>query len=332
VVTAMNEMNQLTKRLLHSVRGRRRASVASSLVLAVVTMAVCASTLVAQVRGTYLHTLSNFAGRIPYDWARIYVDQERDETYVVYQNLVRVFNQSGMEIFSFGDDLDLGQILDVAVDLNGNIILLSYKDSRSRVTRCNYRGVLLGPLEITNLPAGLDFGANRMMFRNGLFYFANLGAASVIITDATGAFRERIDLNSLLDKADREKGQAEIIGFSVDKEGNIFFTIPVLFRAFKLSADRTLTSFGRPGSAPGRFGIVAGIVADGRGNVLVVDKLKRLVMAFDKDFRFLTEFGSFGPRQEGLIAPDDITIDKRERVYVTQGRKRGVAVFALTAD
>ena len=87
-------------------------------------LAVCASTARAQVRGNYLYTLSSFAGRLPYDWARVYVDEEREEIYVIFGNLVRVFSASGMEVFSFGDDLDLGLLVDVTVDRGGDIILL----------------------------------------------------------------------------------------------------------------------------------------------------------------------------------------------------------------
>jgi hypothetical protein len=55
-------------------------------------------------------------------------------------------------------------------------------------------------------------------------------------------------------------------------------------------------------------------------------------MVFDKDFNFLTEFGMRGARPENLIIPSGIAIDKEDRIYVAQGRRRGVSVFALTSD
>ena len=161
-------------RHLPSSRPAARA-VLGPVVLAVSALVLGASAAAAQVRGNYLYTLSSFAGRLPYDWARVHVDQQREETYVIYQNLVRVFNASGMEVFSFGDDLDLGLLLDVAVDEKGDIHLLSQKDSRAIVTRCNFRGGPVGTFEIRNLPAGLEFNANRMVYRNGRFYFATTG-------------------------------------------------------------------------------------------------------------------------------------------------------------
>jgi DNA-binding beta-propeller fold protein YncE len=105
--------------------------------------------------------------------------------------------------------------------------------------------------------------------------------------------------------------------------------MPVLFAVYRFSPDGKLTWFGRPGSAPGRFGIVAGIACDSRGNLFVADKLKSVVMVFDKDFKFLTEFGYRGSKPGNLIVPDEVAIDKRDRVYVSQARKRGVSVFGI---
>ena len=286
----------------------------------------------AQVQPTYLHTLSTFSGPLRYDWVRLHVDQARDETYVIYQDIVRIFGPSGMEIFSFGDDLDLGHILDAAVDGNGDIILLSYKDARTLLTKCNFRGVPIGPIEIKNLPAGVAFTANRVFLRKGLFYFASFTRPSVIVTATTGEFQKQVELIPLLEQEDRQKGAAEINGFTVDDDGNIFFTIPTVFKVYKYGVDGTMASFGRSGSAPGRFGVIAGITTDSQGNLLVVDKLKCVVMAFDKDFRFLTEFGYRGARPENLIVPDDIAIDGKDRVYVSQGRRRGVSVFSLARN
>jgi hypothetical protein len=310
----------------------RLRGAALAVAVTVCALAVCAGTLLAQASPTYLYTLSSFSGSLRYDWVRISVDQERDEIYVIYQNLIRVFNPSGMEIFSFGDGLDLGQILDAAVDGKGDIIVLSYKDSRTLVTQCNFRGEPAGPIELKNLPAGLAFTASRMLVRNGLFYFVSLSTSRVIVTDANGTFRRYVELLALLDVEDRRKGETETIGFTVDGEGNLFFTMPTLFKVFKVSPDGTLASFGRPGSPPGRFGILAGIAADSHGNLVVADKLKCVIMVFDKDFNFLSEFGYRGARPENLIQPDDVVVDRRDRLYVSQGRRRGVSVFALARD
>jgi len=129
---------------------------------------------------------------------------------------------------------------------------------------------------------------------------------------------------------EKEKQDAMMDAFSIDKEGNFLFTIPPLFRAYKVSPDRKVSYFGRAGGAPGRFNIVAGIVTDSKGNILVVDKLKCAVMVYDKNFNFLNQFGSRGWKPGFLIAPQDIAIDRQDRVYVTQAGKKGISVFKVT--
>jgi hypothetical protein len=283
----------------------------------------------AQVTPKYLYSLSSFSGPLRHDGVRLHVDAARGETFLLYQNIVRIFNQSGMEMFAFGENLDVGQIVDLAVDENGDILLLSYKDSRSRVTRCDFRGQPIGAFEIRNLPDGVAFSANRVVRRNGLLYFASLGTVSVIVTDATGTFRRHIEFLPLLEQDERRTNGAEMNGFAVEHDGAILFTVPVLFKVFRYTTDGTLTWFGRSGSGAGRFGVIAGIVVDSQGYLLVADKLKCVVMIFDKDFNFIREFGYRGGSPQNLIVPNDIAVDGRDRVYVAQGRRRGVSVFAL---
>lgn len=300
--------------------------------LAACAFALLASGAFAQVKATYLYNLSSFGGPLRDSWPRVYVDDKAGEVFLITQNLVRIYSSSGMELFSFGDGLGLGQLLDLVVEQDGNILLLSSKEGRTLLTRCDYRGEPIGAIEIKNLPGGLEFAPSRLVLRNGLFYFALLRTTSVIITDDTGEFRKAIDFVPLLDATDRQKEGAEMFGFTVDPEGNIFFTIPVLFKVYKYSSGGEMTSFGRGGAAPGRFGIVAGIAIDAHGNVLVTDKLKSAVIVFDRRFNFLAEFGYRGPRPENLIIPDQVATGPGDKVYVSHGLRRGVSVFALTQN
>ncbi len=288
----------------------------------------------AAVKGAFVYNLSDFTGTIPYSWPRVVADKERNEIYVLYQNTVRVFNEFGMEIYRFGDDLDLGQVVDVAVDKNGDIFLLAFKQSggeaRGEIIRCNFRGEPKSRMELRNMPSELsNFFPNRMVYQDGNFYLASLMGLNIVVADPQGNFKKGYDLFSLLELEEKDRGNVEMIGFSVDREGNILFTVPTLFRACILSPDGKLNWFGRPGSASGRFNIIAGMVRDSKGNYLVVDKLKCAVMVFDQNFKFITQFSERGYKPGYLIAPDDIAIDNGDRIYVTQVARKGVSVFRL---
>jgi hypothetical protein len=284
----------------------------------------------ANVSASFLYSLSNFTGKIPYNTTRMSVDKKTGEIYVIYENLLKVFNSAGMEIYHFGEDLDVGQIIDMTIDPNGDLLLLTLKDSRETLVQCNYRGDPISTMDLKNLPPEFSgFVANRLVCHGESLYLASAEGMKIVVTDLEGNFKKGYDLFSILELEEKERGNAEIFGFSVDGNGNILFTIPVLFKAFMLSDEGKISYFGKPGGAPGKFNIVSGIVRDSRGNFLVVDRLKSAVMIFDKKFNFMTQFGFRGLRPENLFAPDEIAIDSSDRIYVTQGRKKGISVFKL---
>lgn len=287
----------------------------------------------AQVQENFLYSLSNFSGRVPYNYPSLAVDAARSEIFAVYKNEVTVFNDSGMEVFRFGDGMDLGQVLNVAAGPDNEILLLRYRDGKSSVLRCDYRGEPVGEITLTGLPEKYaGFSPNCMVYQAGRIYLASQSRMQIVIVEVDGGFVKGFDLFELLGLDENKKGDIEMAGFTVDKEGNMLFTIPVLFSANILAMDGTIKTFGKSGGAPGRFNIVSGMVADSRGNYLVADKLKCAIIVFDKNFNFIKEFGYRGDKPENLIVPQDLAIDQKDRIYVSQGRGRGISVFRLTYD
>jgi len=285
------------------------------------------------VNEQYLYNLSDFHGTVPYDSPRIFIDSERSEVYVLYKNSVGVFNDSGMEIFRFGYEAESNNVMDLTIDDRGDILVLSYQGSNYRVVRCNYRGEPGDAMVFTDIPK--EFASlmpSRLVLRKGKLYLADSGAMKIIVTDGNGRFLQGYDLVSVLQLKEQDRNNTGITGFSIDQDGNILFTIPVLFSGFRLSPDGTAESFGQPGSSPGKFNIIGGIAADRHGNYLVTDVLKSVIMVFDRDFKFLKQFSTYGTRPGELVGPKDLYIDAQDRVYVTQGRKRGVSVFRLAYD
>lgn len=293
----------------------------------------------AGVKASYLYNLSNFTGNIPYSAARVAIDKERNEVSVLYQNSVRVFNQNGMEVYRFGDDLDVGLMVDLTVDRDGNLLVLTYgvagseREGRFEIVRCNFRGELTGTLRLKDLPPAFsEFSPSRMVYRGEHLFLVDLIRLKVVVADANGVFKKGYELIPLLGLKGRDSSNTELGGFTVEDDGSILFTIPVLFTAYRLYQDGTVAYFGKPGSAPGRFNIVGGIALDGKGNYLVVDRLKCTVQVFDSKHNFLTQFGFRGFKPGNLIAPDDIAVDRDGRVYVTQNGRRGVSVYRMSYD
>ena len=284
-----------------------------------------------EVRPYFLYDLSTFTGKIPLSYARITVDESRNEVYVVdpANHAVRIFNDKGLQTYSFGDDDErFGYMEDVVVLENGDIIVLS----SGRFILCNYRGQIREIFGLQGLPKTLaSFQPGRMILRQGKLYLAQDKTLQVVVADLRGQFIEQIDLPALLEMSPKEVANSGLGGFNVAEDGTILFTIPVKAHAYRLPPGSTeVHVFGEGGSAPGRFGVVQGIAPGPDGLIYVADVLKSAVIVWDRNLTFVTEFGGRTGRQGGLWSPVNLASTyKGCKLYVAQRAKRGISVFRV---
>jgi len=306
---------------------------AAAFLLAALMVGIGPADIKAEVQTDYLYSLSNFSGTVPLNLARIHFDENRGEMYVTdtSNSGVRIFNAQGMEIYRFGDDWALGSIIAAVDREDGNIIILSQTISKNSLYMCNFRGEVISELALKNLPSGFEgFSPGSMFYQHQKLYLLDSNAMRLLVTDPNGVSLTGYDLAALTEVDEKKRSSTAIGGFSVDRQGNILFTIPVLFSAFRLTPDGKLSGFGRPGSAPGRFNNAGGIVADDRGYFYVADRLKSAVLIFDRNFKFVREFGYRGSKPHNLTGPWNLGLDADNRLYVSQLASRGVSVFKIT--
>jgi DNA-binding beta-propeller fold protein YncE len=325
-------MNLILDKIKRFIPAAFRAAVASFL-LSLVCIAGVPAEVQAEVQTSFLYRLSNFSGPVASNWATISIDRARDEIYVTdaQSGIIRIYNDRGMEVYRFGDDWNSGSLLMAAAVRNdGNILVLSRRFSATSIIVCNFRGEYLADLALQNFPTDFKgFSPTGMFYRNGRLYLLDNNLLRLAVTDSNGYFMAGYDLGKMLELDKYKRMATQLGGFSVDHAGNIYFTVPVLFTAYKLSPDGNLAGFGKPGSAPGRFNNLGGIVADDEGNIYVADRLKSVVIIFDKDFNFINEFGYRGRRPYNLISPNYLGLDAEGRLYVSQLASLGVSVFKI---
>lgn len=304
----------------------------------------------AQPSASYLYRLSDFSGPVASLWARIAVDQQAGEIYTLNRSdaIIQIFNDTAMQIFACGENLTLASAIDIAAAENGELLVL-YRSPRATVRHLDYRGALLNEIKIST--AGQDFNPAFLDYQDGKLYLADAEKMQVVVTALNGEviisynFRQQIsekiraamkqdDLRETQRKRLEEKlaalKGADLTGFSVDPQGNLLFTIAPLFTAFRVTAQGEMVEFGTPGGAPGKFGVIASISADRDGNIFVSDRLRCVVLMFDNQLNFLTEFGYRGEHPDNLVVPDDIAIDGQTgRIYVAQAANLGVSVFSI---
>lgn len=310
----------------------------------------------AQTSASYLYRLSDFSGPVASLWARIAVDQAKGEIYTLNRSdsVIQIFNDTAMQVFDCGEDLALASSSDIAAAENGELFVL-YRSPAATIRHLNYRGEMINEFKIDAAELGLQsFKPAYLDYKAGNLYLADAEKMQVIVATATGELLSRFDFrqqiegrvraemkNENLRESQRKRLQdklaalkgADLTGFSVDNKGSIFFTIAPLFTAFRATTEGELEEFGTPGGAPGKFGVIASISADSEGNIFVSDRLRCVVLMFDKNFNFLTEFGYRGEQPDNLVVPDDIAIDERNgRIYVAQAANLGVSVFSIKHD
>ena len=294
---------------------------------------VASSQVMAGVQTSFQYYLANFSGPLPYNWAKIHFAEGRNEIIAIdtRNNDIRIFDRNGMEVYRFGDDGSLGTITDAVIKSNGEVLVLSKSSRKTSIIQCNFRGEPVSELSLEGFPADYSgFSPDRLAYRNEKLYLLDDLNLRLTQTDSDGRFEKEYDIAEFITIEDDKRAETGIGGFSIDGEGNIFFTVPVLFSAYRLSPEGKLDGFGRPGSAPGRFGIVSSIVADDKGYIYVADQLRCAVMVYDRNLQFQKEFGYRGLKPENLIGPKYLTLDDQNRIYVSQLRNRGVSVFKIT--
>lgn len=278
----------------------------------------------------YRYNLATVAGDIHTSAATLNYDREAQEVFVTGYGQVRIFNAAGMETYRFGD-ADLGTIYGVAALEDGDLLVLAYRDEKPGLLRCNFRGELIQAVELTGVPEPFrGMRPNAIAYQGGRVYLADLQEMRVVLVDPGGKHLASYDLAERIAVGDKRQDHG-MNGFGVDRDGSMLFTVAPLFKAFVVPLQGPVRSFGRPGSAPGSFGIVAGIGSDASGRYYVADSLKCAVMVFDSNLSFLGEFGARGARPGQLLGPTSVAV-AADRVFISQNGARGVAVYQVREE
>jgi DNA-binding beta-propeller fold protein YncE len=169
------------------------------------------------------------------------------------------------------------------------------------------------------------------VYWNGDIYLADLQARTIVVVDSNGAFVDGYDVGATLKKDEKPGIKNDLVGFNVDRDGNMLVTVPTMFRACRLSRDHKVESFGSPGNIEGKFNIVGGIASDDRGYIYVADLLKSTVMVYDSKFNFLMQFGHRGNERGSLYTPLQVEV-LNDKLIVNQARQKGVSVFRMQYD
>ncbi len=281
------------------------------------------------VESTYLYSLNDASGKRALGWAALNWDASASELFVVSGGVVDIFNDNGLITFSFEENA-FGTPVDAAALPAGDVYVLGVLEGRTRLVRCNFRGEPIAPVELKGLSSEFadGFVPNAIVVRDGRLYLADRNSLKVAVARPDGAVEKTYDLAVLIGLGPHERADAMMRGFSVDRDGNLLFTVASVFSAYVVTPSDKVRMFGKRGSSPGKFNIVTGIASDDEGHLFITDSLRAVVMVFESgSFRFLGEFGYRGDDPENLVSPYSVVVGNG-RVYVSQSRG-AVKAFAV---
>ena len=284
----------------------------------------------------YEYNLADFTGPVPFMGVRVRLDAAREEAFILSEGYLRVFGPTGMETYSIPLDPEVGTIYDLTVDETGDIYFLTYPTIRRTeggdfyLLRCDYRGVPIESLQPAGIPEALrDFSPSTVIYAGGKFYLTASNRLQVLVLNKRAGLEQVKDFTSALPDEKEIRKNADFAGLAVDGRGNVIVSVPIDFGVYVMAPDGGIRRFGESGSRPGTFNIAGAVAADPAGNIYVADLLRSSVMVFDGNLQFVTEFGGYGTADGKMIKPADLAVSGAGRLYVSQMRNRGVAVFTL---
>jgi hypothetical protein len=295
-------------------------------------LALAAHAAPAAANVSYLHHLASTNGNLPLDTMKLSYDAAHAEVWVVSGGVARVFNSSGMELYSFGHNPELGMPQAVVGLEDGDLAVAATQDDGWSLVRCNFRGEPKERIQLAGVPDGfLDgFMPSKLVYAGGKIHVVSFTAMKVLVVEPSGAMVAAHDLAKMTGN-EAERAEHGLGGFGIDRDGSLLFTIPTQFAAFIVAPSGEVKQFGQKGSAPGKFQVVAGIGRDAAGNVFVSDVLKSAVIMFDPALNFVEEFGFRGRKPSSLVGPAEMIVADN-RIYVGQRALRGVSVFEVKTD
>jgi DNA-binding beta-propeller fold protein YncE len=152
--------------------------------------------------------------------------------------------------------------------------------------------------------------------RNGIFYVADSGLASIIAFDDAGKLRFNIT-NQLQRPVGIAVGTNEVLVADSQRHMVVVFD---LFGKF-------LREFGKRGTAPGEFNFPTHLCVDIAGHIVVTDSMNARVQVFDAAGHFQGQLGTLGDSSGQFSRPKGVATDTLAHVYVIDAMFDNVQIF-----
>ncbi|MFH1278502.1 MAG: hypothetical protein ABIK65_09000 [Candidatus Eisenbacteria bacterium] len=236
-----------------------------------------------------------------------------------------VYNRHNIHTFMTGNIAGMSSPQDGSIELWGSFVCTDRSPNGKRtIRRLNYLGEPT-PFEVERPTEDWSPG-HLLVTRDG--DLVTVDQASGLLAKHDGKTGEILWTRMPVEDP-REEGL--IIGRPAEApDGRIFVPGGELRYVLVLSPEgELLSTFGVPGGGRGELAFPVGIAFGFRGTILVLDRMRHTILAYDEEFRLLSEHGSLGARTGNLYHPTAIAALPDGRLWVAQGFEGRVQAFRL---
>ena len=263
-------------------------------------------TITAVTSGTHLNGIRS-----------LFVDNKHKELYILDNENKRVVitDLNGVFLYQFKYvEIRAGSPIGIAGTEDGLIYIAEEK----RVVVASYRGVYQKDLDLSTVPDKDKMAIQSFAVEGDMIYLGDSGNGRIVVMDRKKeAFITQF-----------KEGMGANIFIGMDDTG-IYIRDPAIFSVFRLDkSGKPLGRFGVVSSLPGGFSMTVDMTVDRKnGRVIVVETNRAAVIFFDREGKFIFEFG--GP--EIFKWPRAVAVDDKNRVYVSDSSQT-VRVFEVAEE
>ena len=263
--------------------------------------------------------------------AAVVADLHAGEVFVcgTWNNRIVIYDQLGSFRYQIQGGTVFRSPIDLAVDPDGYIFVLAWREGERSIVRLDFDGLFIEEIpvptdEVADVPPepvsiSISPAGDRL-------YLLDRSAHRLWITGRDGEVVGSADLSG---ESTDEELQERVYGH-VDAYGDrVLVANATLGRILLFDLEGNPQGHvGRKGTATCQSAFPTGGAMNRDGEVFILDKQRMLFTLWRaEDNQCLGEFSGIGRSPGALYAPDDIALDGRGRIYISQTFEGRVQVF-----